>query len=160
MTKISRTHHKTKNGKIKKNPTKKNLYLDYKRKVEKDIEEFPMAFAFSDKQLKEGLDKLGVSSKSEVISIGYGGFIRKSDKQKFIEMNERHENKKKELMKNEKFVYQMFRYELANHEYVIRRDYTDTLDALGLTMDDINNNPMWKKQLIKARDDYLKKLLE
>ena len=32
----------------------------------------------------------------------------------------------------------MFSYELANHEYCITYDIEPTLDALGLTLDEIN----------------------
>jgi hypothetical protein len=44
----------------------------------------------------------------------------------------------------------MFSYELSNHEYIITCDVSDALAALGLTEDDVNNNPMLKEGLLKA----------
>ena len=153
MTKINSKKHLTKKGVVKRNP--RNLYIEYTNKIQDDITKFPMQFAFSDEQLEEGLKELGIK-KSEALSIGSGGFIRKSDKEKYIAMIERHNQMREELMKNEKFVYQMFRYELANHEFCITMDYRDTLDSVGLTMNEVNKNKMLKKQLIKARNDYMK----
>ena len=44
----------------------------------------------------------------------------------------------------------MFNYELANHEYCITWDITDTLESLGLTREDIENNKNLKNGLEKA----------
>ena len=48
------------------------------------------------------------------------------------------------------FIYDMFLYELRNHEYQLTEDEGDALDALGLTWDDINTNPALKSGLEKA----------
>lgn len=70
-------------------------------------------------------------------------------------MFERHEREMKEAIETdttgEGFIFDMFNYELANHEYVITYNITDTLEALGLTADDINNNPLLAKGLKMAR---------
>ena len=39
------------------------------------------------------------------------------------------------------FIFQMFRYELANHEYSYTGDLAETLDALGITTDEVNASP-------------------
>jgi len=44
----------------------------------------------------------------------------------------------------------MFRYELANHEYDYTGDIDDTLDALCLTQQDIDQNPALQHGLQKA----------
>jgi len=154
MVKISDKKHITKTGQVKNNPNKVNLYLKLKRNTQKEADNFPMAFAFSQEQLEEGLKKLGVK-KEDVIGIGMGGFIRKSDKEKYIAMRTRWDTKHSEGMKNKTYVYQAFRYELSNHEYVCTGDYGDTLRSLGLTYDKVKANPMWREQLEKARKDYL-----
>jgi len=134
---------------------KKNLYLISKAKIEKDIDKFPMFFAFSKEQLEEGLKKLKTTRK-DIVSIGGGGFIKKVDTDKFKEMFKRHDKEHNEMMKNPDYVYQMFRYELSNHEYCITYDYEDTLSSLNLTMGQVNKNPLLKKQLEKATKDYMK----
>ena len=130
-----------------------NKYLIFKKEMEGNINNFPMFFAFSDDQFKEGLNKLEVK-KNEIISIGAGGFIRKSDKKKYLKMLENHNQKEEGLLKDDDFLFQGFRYELANHEFCITYDYTDTLNCFGL-----DEESLTKKQiniLERAKEDYLK----
>ena len=125
-------------------------YLELKAKHEKELNEFPMMFAFNDKQFAEGLKKLG-ADKSEIAGTGGGGFIRKTDKEALKEMFNRHNNEMKEAMKNAEFAFNMFDYELCNHEYCITCDDYSTISALGLTYDGIENNPILKEALKKAK---------
>ena len=39
------------------------------------------------------------------------------------------------------FIFDMFRYELSNHEYSYTGDLGETLDALGFTLEEINARP-------------------
>lgn len=133
-----------------------NKYLELKRRHEKEVNDFPFIFAFSQEQLNEGMKKLGLNATDtdKILSIGYGGYIRKSDKENFFSLNERQEKELKDAIQNdttgENFIYDMFDYELSNHEYCITMDVSDTLDALGLTIDEVNNNPNLLKGLQKA----------
>lgn len=56
----------------------------------------------------------------------------------------------------EGFIYHMFLYELANHEYCITFDLEETLDALDLTMEQINADKRLLRGLQKAEKGYLK----
>lgn len=131
-----------------------NLYVEFKRNREKEINNFPMGFAFSNKQLEEGMKKLNVTDKSELLSIGAGGFIRKTDKEKFTNLMNKYDTEFKRLIEADKtgegFIYDMFYYELANHEYLYTLELDDTFDALGLTYDNIKNNIALEKGLKKA----------
>lgn len=123
-----------------------NLYLDLKQKHQEEVNAFPMAFAFNDDQFERGMASLELTSDDtdQVCSIGVGGFIRKADKEVFIEMMNRHEQEMKEAMEADEtgdgFIFDMFVYELANHEYGYTREIEDTLDALGLTIDEIEES--------------------
>lgn len=132
----------------------KNLYLELKNKHSEELNNFPMAFAFSDKQFQEGLDKLGVT-KDEACSVPGGGFIRKTDSKALMDMFLRHSKEEEEAIAADKdgtgYIYQAFVYELNNHEHCITCDVTDTLDSLGLTMEEIEANPIMKAALIKAK---------
>ena len=55
-----------------------NLYVEFKERKQEKINNFDMFFAFDNKQLENGLEKLNVN-KNEIVSIGMNGFIRKSD---------------------------------------------------------------------------------
>lgn len=48
------------------------------------------------------------------------------------------------------FLYQMFLYELDNHEYGYTGDLEDTLDCLGLTWEELKASPVMLKALDKA----------
>lgn len=62
----------------------------------------------------------------------------------------------KEHMKDFDFLKSAFRYELANHEFCITYELDDTLDALLLTYEQVNSDPVMKKALLEAKKEYLK----
>lgn len=121
-----------------------------------------MFFAFSNEQFNEGMKKLGLkeSETNKLLSIGAGGYIRKSDIKQFNRIFEKRKQEFKDAIKNDLtgdgFIKQMFRYELENHEYYITRDLTETLEALELKMEDINNNKALMNGLNLAKAEYIK----
>lgn len=134
-------------------------YQDYKKAISKEVNEFPMFFAFSDKQFEEGKAKLNIKDNSELCKIGGGGFIRKTDSKKLSDMLH---NQEKTLARNiqadktgEGFIYSMFLYELNNHEYGYTYELDDTLEALGLTLKEIKSNTNLLHGLEKARHEIL-----
>lgn len=133
-----------------------NKYTELKEKHQKEVNDFPMMFAFSDQQFEEGMKKLGVIDEKELVSIGSGGFVRKTDARAYIELLKRVHDEHDEMMKDPEYCYEAFKYELANMEYCITYDYTDTLDALSLTEDEVMENPVWFEALKRAERDYLK----
>lgn len=133
-----------------------NKYLEMKAKHEQEVNNFPMFFAFSQKQFDEGMKKLGLdpSETDKIYKLGgTGGYYRKSDSEALGEMFLRHSQEELDAIAADKtgegFIYDMFNYELANHEYGYTRDPESTLDALGMTMEQIEANPAllagWKK---------------
>ena len=50
----------------------------------------------------------------------------------------------------------MFEYELNNHEYCVTYSLEDTLGALNLSIDDINNNKALQNGLGIAKKEYLR----
>jgi len=90
-----------------------------------------------------------------------GGYYRKTDAERLHSMFKRHRQEMKLARETDnQFIYDMFYYELSNHEYVITYNVMDALDALGLTIEEVNNNPKYKSNLEKAcmdqRDWYNK----
>lgn len=63
-----------------------NKYDIWRKEAQKKFNDFPVGFTFNKKQLAEGMEKLGVKTKDELVSIGYGGFIRKKDKQAYVDL--------------------------------------------------------------------------
>lgn len=120
-----------------------------------------MKWAFNNQQLEQGMRELGLnpSQTNEIVGIGGGGFIRRSDRQAFIDMFKRQNAEQKAALAAQKtgdeYAYQMFLHELGNHEYVITGDLSDTLDACGLSAEQINNDPKLRKALARAIKDYM-----
>ena len=139
-----------------------NKYYELKQKQQKERNDFPMFFAFNKKQFNEGMEKLGLNSNDidKIYSMGYGGFIRKKDSEKFTELFDKHSNEMQSAINSdttgEGFIFDMFHYELANHEYIITWSLADTLDALDLTLEEVNDNKLLLKGLKLAKKDYIK----
>lgn len=133
-----------------------NAYKEMKDRHGKEVNDFPMFFAFSNEQFAEGMAKFGLEpeDKDQICSTGYGGFIRKADNQKWNDMFVRFAKDRKEAIEadqtGEGFIYDMFDYELANHEYGYTRDISDAVSALGLTVEEINSDQRLLHGLKKA----------
>ena len=133
-----------------------NEYLKMKDRHEKEFSEFPMVFAFSKKQFKEGMNKLGLEptdTDKVYKSIG-GGFYKKIDEKRLTDLLDRHSKEIDNAIKADKigdgFIYDMFNYELGNHEYCYTLDATDTLNALGLPLKEIRRSESLTNGLTQA----------
>jgi len=133
-----------------------NKYLEMKKRHQDDVDNFPMFFAFNEKQFDEGMRSLGLAptEKSKICRVGStGGYILKTDSDKLYDMLSRHEVEMKDAIKtDDAFIFEMFRYELDNHEYSYTGEISDTLIALGLSMKDIDADERLKAGLRKAQD--------
>lgn len=121
-------------------------YRRMKKRQREEINAFPMAFAFSKTQLAEGMQKLGLqpTDTDQVASIGGGGFVRKTDVEAFHQMFRLHRLERKSAMNADRtgdgFLLEMFRCELADHEYGYTRDAEPALDALGMTLEELTQD--------------------
>lgn len=134
-------------------------YTDLKSKHQSEVNAFPFGFSFNKEQYDEMMAKWGLKStdRSQIIYMDRGCFVRKSDYEAMKEMFDRHETERKVAMQDDEYLFQMFNYELANHEYCYTYELDDTLDALGLTIDEINADPRMAdalKRAIAAQEDY------
>ncbi len=139
-----------------------NAYQQLKNRQQKEFNAFPLGAAFSKEQFAEMMQKWGLTENDtdKIISIGYGCFIRKSDRERFDEMNARLNKEMQDAIAADKtgdgFICDMFYYELANHEYCITYDYEEAFDALGVTETQVNADKRLLRGLEKARKKYLK----
>lgn len=139
-----------------------NKYTELKNKQEKEINAFPLGAAFSKEQFAEMMHKWGLTENDadKIYSIGGGCYIRKSDHAAFHEMLDRHDRERKAAIAADTtgngYIYDMFYAELSNHEYCITYDLTDTVYALGLSVEEINADKRLLHGLNKAIKQYLK----
>lgn len=108
---------------------KTEAYLDLQKRQQKELEDFPIAYAFNEKQLEEALKKLGAKKEECVTLFNHGDVLKKTDVPAFKTMLKRHTKELQEAMKNEDFAEAAFLYEMDNHEYAINWDGDDDVLA-------------------------------
>lgn len=132
-----------------------NPYIALKNKHQKEINDFPFGFAFSESQFNDMMiNEFGLTpdDTDKIYSIGGGGYIRKTDSDAMQELFDRHAKEREVAIKENKddYLYHMFNYELANHEYSYTYDLEDTLDALGLTYEEVKADKKMYEALKRA----------
>lgn len=138
-----------------------NAYAEMKTRHQERVNALPLKFAFSMQQFREMMESWGLTENDtdKIYKMGGGGFYRREDSQLIFNTFEENEIEMKAAISNDLdgsgFVKDMFRYELANHEYCITYDLEPTLDALGFSADDVNASPALLNGLRLARKEYL-----
>lgn len=127
-------------------------YQELKQTHKNLINSFPMFFAFSKDQFNDALQSKGLDQ-SQIMSIGSGGFIKKSDEEQFDALLNKMNTEMEQNLQNDDFLMDAFLYELANHEYGITYDTDDTLNALGLDAEKLTAHQV--KILMTAIKTYL-----
>ena len=132
-------------------------YRELRERQQKEFNELPLGFAFSMEQFRGMMEEWGLDPEKDqdkLYQIPGGGFIQKKDHKHFHEVADRHaaelEAAKKSDTDGTGFLYQMFLYELDNHEYGYTGDLEDTLDCSGLTWEELKASPAMLKALDKA----------
>lgn len=109
---------------------KRQEYLDFKKQQEKEFAEFPIAYAFNEKQLEEALEKLEATKEECVTVFGHGDIVKRKNAKALIKLLERHtEDMKQKLIDDPEFAEAAFLYEMDNHEYAI--NWSADEDVLG-----------------------------
>lgn len=121
-----------------------NRYAEMKRDHEKRISDLPIFYAFNNKQFKDGMEKIGLkeTDTDKIFKLhDTGGFYKKTDSKLIVGTFKACDKELCDAIEDDKtgdgFIYEMFLYELDNHEYCITYDVEETLDAIGITLDDV-----------------------
>lgn len=116
---------------------KKQEYLDLKSRHQKEFDEFPIAYAFNDEQLKEALAKLGATKEECVTVFGHGDIVKRENAKALIALLDRQDKEvKQKLRKDPEFAKEAFLYEMDNHEYAINWSADeDVLAAFNINWD-------------------------
>lgn len=132
----------------------KNAYATLKAEHQKRVNALPIKFAFSNAQFGKAMQELGLSpaDTDKVYKLGStGGFYRREDSALIFGTFAQNEKEMQEAIAADPdgsgFVKDMFLYELDNHEFGYTGDLEDTLDALGYTEDEVENNPALRRGL-------------
>lgn len=138
-----------------------NKYSEMKKRHQATLNNFPIFYAFNNEQFGEGIKKLGLTmdDTKSLYKTGSGGFYKKEDSQKLRDMFKSFDTDMEEAIKadntGEGFIFDMFDYEASNHEYCITHDISDTLNVLGITMEEIDKSKTLTKGFNMAiRNNY------
>lgn len=121
-------------------------------------------FAFSDQQFERGLEKLGIpedEAGKRLFSLGgTGGYMLKERSAGFHDLMSAADLERQQAIEDPDtgaaFAYDMFFYELNNHEFCITESTGETLDALGYTREEVQKHPVLRPALYNAARDILK----
>lgn len=135
-----------------------NRYAELCQRHQQEVNALPIGFAFGNRQFEEMMRGWGLDPEKDLDKIyrlgSTGGYYKKTDAQLIRDTLNRHEAELQEAIDGDKtgegFIYEMFLYELDNHEYGYTRDTEDTLDALGYTADEVLGDPRLKRGIEKA----------
>ena len=137
--------------------TKRDEYLELQKRHQKELEDFPIAYAFNDKQLEEALEKLGATKEECVTVFGHGDIVKRTDAKALVKMLERQDEEMKQRIKDDpEFAEAAFEYEMDNHEYAMNwSGDEDVLASLNLSFEKINK---WGLQMAwtSARNKHMK----
>ena len=134
-----------------------NTYLTLKAKHQAQVDAFPIKFAFNTQQFEEAMNELGLTptDTDKIFMLSGGGFIRKSDAKAFSNLFIKLAAEKQEAIAADTdgtgYIYDMFEYELGNHEYSYTHDPEPTLDALSLTLEEVQDNPIMAAAFKRAK---------
>lgn len=134
-----------------------NKYAELRQRQQEEFNALPLGFAFGQKQFNEMMRNWDLDPEEDtdkIYSIGYGGYVRKKDADLLHTTRNRHDTEMAAAIAEDKtgegFIYEMFLYELDNHEYGYTRDIEDTLNALGYTAKEVLGDPRLKRGIEKA----------
>ena len=130
-------------------------YVQMANRHRAELDSLPIQWAFNKKQGEQALEALGVEPGKEtdikIVRIPGGGLCTEETFQQLTKILDRQVAEQQALIDadttGEGFIFGMFDYELANHEYCITHDPEPTLDALGLDMEEVMESPTLKHGL-------------
>ena len=151
-------------------------YTEFKDMLQNKVNDLPMIFAFSNEQLDNALDDMGLSLKDmkgdKLIMMGFGAFCLKSDLDHITSELHAVDDAKREFIEDYEQAYDAFMYEMGNHEYHINYEGDwDVLSCFGLDdnvceyedgkdadeyMDAMGLSPVTKAAYHDARGDFLR----
>ena len=135
-----------------------NSYLLLKERHKQETGDFPFFFAFDNEQFTKGMARFGLTpdetDKIYGLSNVGGAFYLRKDAPRLYEMYARHDREREEAISADStgdgYIFEMFRHELAKRDFGYTWDVTETLEALGYTMEGINHSESLQHGLDKA----------
>lgn len=128
---------------------------------------FPKGFAFNNEQFREMMSGWGLCNgkdgnptakdKEQIVSIGAGGFIRRTDVPAYMELMKRIDAEEKEFRRDKKKFTEEIYHAMQNVEYHINTQGNyDVCNELGRREEDLEKDPYFAACFEAARKKFLK----
>lgn len=144
-----------------------NKYKALRKKQQKEFDEADLlGYAFGKEQFRALMERWGINPDNEeelkkVSHVYAGAYILDENIPAYKELLTRqHQEFDAAIAEDETgdgFIYEMFLYELDNHEFGYTMDTEDALDALGYTAEDVMNDPRLKHGIEKAATEIMRR---
>lgn len=119
-------------------------YKQMKNRQRAEMNALPIRAAFGEKQFAEMMQEFGLpndkSGYAQIVGLGYGAYIKKTDYPAYRETTERHYNEIRELRNNPAELKKALRYEFANHESQFSLDNETILACVCLTEKEVSED--------------------
>ena len=119
-------------------------YKQIRARHSAEINALPILAAFGEKQTEEMMQKFGLpndkSGYAQIVSLGYGCYIKRTDYPAYKETRERHFREMRELKNHPDELKKALRYEFANHESQFNRDDETILACVCLSVKEVNED--------------------
>lgn len=135
-------------------------YDEYNNKKQEDYNKFSKGkifYAFDTEQFKKGMESIGLKPEetNKIAHLRAGAYILKNEIKNYIKFRNKQHNEFNEKMKSFNFAKSAFKNELANYEYCYTMEIDDAINALGYTLNEINDDPLLSKALKEAKKELL-----
>ena len=104
----------------------KKYYNEYNDKFNEELNKTGIFWAFSNQQFNENKTHKNAPN-SEYLTIGDGGYLHKSDKEKFDNFHKNIVPKLREELKSKINIEDLIKFELENHECYYIGDFTEVI---------------------------------
>lgn len=124
-----------------------DCYVELIQQQQEEVNALPLGYAFGSEQFAEMMKKWGLDPErdiDQVYPIGGGCYVQKKDVELMRQTFARHHAELSAAIAADStgggFVYQMFLYELNNHEYGYTWDASEALGTLGYTLKQVRED--------------------
>ena len=135
-------------------------YKELKEELDKPVQDHISKYAFwafGEKQLNEKLTELGITKEElqqNYVSF-FGGAMRADKVKEYRQLADNSINKMIEALKaNYELAKDAFNYEMNNHECFYTSRFSDALNAIGITMQEVQADETLKRAYTDAKKAY------
>ena len=133
-------------------------YQEISERHQREVNELPLYWAFGSEQFRELLKKLGLTeeeAREQLCSFIGGSIVFIKDVPGIIGVLERHKKEMKEFRKKRKNLKAEMMASMADHEYGYTMDPSETLEALGISPEDLRKDRRLRRTWEEAKKEYL-----